>query len=44
MLGIAPEQLLRKNEAVFKEKYKGKSFTDEEWIDIMIDHPKLIET
>ena len=42
-LGIAPEQLLRKNEAIFKEKYKGKSFSDDEWIQIMIDHPKLIE-
>ena len=43
LLGIAPKQLLQKNEALFKEKFKGKSFTDEEWIDIMIDHPKLIE-
>ncbi len=43
LLGISPEQLLRKNEAVFKEQFKGKSFTDEEWLDIMIAHPKLIE-
>ena len=43
MLGIAPEQLLRKNEALFKEKFRDRSFTNEEWIDIMIDHPKLIE-
>ena len=43
LLGISPEQLLRKNEAVFKEQFKGKSFTDEEWLDIMIAHPQLIE-
>ena len=42
-LGISPEQLLRKNEVVFKEKYKGKSLSDDEWIRAMIDHPKLIE-
>ena len=43
MLAISPEQLLRKNEAVFKEKFKGKSFTDDEWIKIMVEYPKLIE-
>ncbi len=43
LLGISPEQLLRKNEAVFREQFKGKSFTDEEWVDIMIAHPQLIE-
>ena len=43
LLGMKPEQLLRKNEAVFKEQFKGKSFTDDEWINIMIEHPKLIE-
>ena len=42
-LGISPEQLLRKNEAIFKEQFKGKSYSDDEWIQIMIDHPKLIE-
>ncbi len=43
LLGISPEQLLRKGEAIFKEKYKGKSLSDDEWIDIMIENPKLIE-
>ena len=43
MLGISPEQLLRKGEAIFKEQFKGKSFTDDEWIEIMIKNPKLIE-
>ena len=43
LLGMKPEQLLRKNEAVFKEQFKGKSFSDDEWINIMIEHPKLIE-
>ena len=43
MLGISPAQLLRKGEAIFKEQFKGKSFTDDEWIEIMIKNPKLIE-
>lgn len=43
LLGISPEQLLRKNEAIFKEQFKGKSFSDDEWIQIMVENPKLIE-
>lgn len=43
LLGIDAEQLLRKNEAVFKEKFKGRSFSEEEWIKIMVENPKLIE-
>ena len=43
MLGLKPEQLLRKGEAIYKENYKGKELTNEEWIDAMIEHPKLIE-
>ena len=43
MLGIAPLQLIRKGESVFKEQYKGKILSDEEWIDAMIENPILIE-
>lgn len=43
MLGISPEQLLRKNETIFKERFKGKQYSDDEWIRIMIENPKLIE-
>lgn len=43
ILGISAEQLLRKNEQIFNEKYKGKTFTDDEWIKIMTEHPVLIE-
>lgn len=42
-LGISPEQLLRKNEAVYKENYKGKKLSDDEWLEAMVEHPKLIE-
>lgn len=43
LLGISPESLLRKNEAIFKEQFKGKTLSDDEWIQIMIENPKLIE-
>ena len=42
-LGISPEMLVRKNEAIWKENYRGKSLSDAEIIDAMIAHPKLIE-
>lgn len=43
MLGIRPEELIRKGETEFKENFKGKELTDIEWIEAMIRFPKLIE-
>lgn len=42
-LGMPAEQLLRKGEPEFKELYKGKTLTEDEWIEAMVAHPKLIE-
>ncbi len=42
-LGIKPYDLIRKNEKIFKENFKGKEFSDDEWIKIMTENPKLIE-
>ncbi|MCK0189317.1 arsenate reductase (glutaredoxin) [Arenibacter sp. F20364] len=42
-LGISPLQLVRTNEAIWKEKFKGKSMTNDEVIAAMIEFPKLIE-
>ena len=42
-LGINPMQLVRKGEAVWKEKFKGKELSDDEIIAAMISNPKLIE-
>ena len=42
-LKIKPEALLRKGEQVYKEQFAGKKYTDEEWIRIMVENPKLIE-
>lgn len=43
LLGIKPEQLLRKGEPIFKEQFKGKQLNDQEWIRVMVQNPKLIE-
>ena len=42
-LGIAPMDLVRKNEAIWKSDYKGKTMSDAQIIDAMVQHPKLIE-
>lgn len=42
-LGISPYELVRKSEAIYKEKYKGRELSDEEWIVAMIENPILIE-
>ena len=43
LLGIAPIDLVRKNEAIWKENYKGKNLSDSEIITAMAKNPKLIE-
>lgn len=42
-LGIKAEDLLRKKESLFIEKFKGKNLSDNEWIQVMIDNPQLME-
>lgn len=42
-LGIKAEDLLRKNETVFKENYAGKNLSELEWIKAMVKYPNLIE-
>ncbi len=34
--------MIRKQEQVFKEEYKGKSFNDADWIKIISENPKLL--
>jgi arsenate reductase (glutaredoxin) len=42
-LGIKAEQLVRKGEDVYKAKYTGKTLTDSQWIEAMVENPILIE-
>lgn len=43
LLNIKPIDLVRKNEAIWKESYKGKYLSDAEVITAMVENPKLIE-
>ena len=42
-LKLKPEQILRKGEKLFKEEFKGKKLTDQQWIKAMVENPILIE-
>ena len=42
-LGIAPEALIRKGEEEYKLHFKGKYLSNDEWIEAMLQFPKLIE-
>ena len=43
LMGKKPEEIIRKNEDLYKTKYKGKNLKDEEWIKILSENPVLIE-
>jgi arsenate reductase len=38
-----PSELVRRNEVIFKEAMKGAMLTEDEILQLMLDHPKLIE-
>ncbi len=38
-----PLDMIRTQEAIYKSDFKGKNFTDDEWVKIMIENPKLIK-
>lgn len=43
LLNIKPIELVRKNEAIWKDNYKNKTLTDSQVIDALMANPKLIE-
>ena len=42
-LSISPIDLVRRKEEIWKENFKGKELKDDEIIQAMVDHPKIIE-
>jgi arsenate reductase len=42
-LNIKPVELVRTQETIWKENYKGKVLTETEIINAMVENPKLIE-
>ncbi|SKB99956.1 arsenate reductase [Sphingobacterium nematocida] len=43
LLKLKPYDLIRTNEPLFQEQYKNMVASDEQWIEIMLQHPILIE-
>lgn len=41
--GLSPWDILRKQEKIWKEQFKGKDMSDDELIEVMTQNPKLIE-
>lgn len=42
-LNFPVTDLIRKQEEQYKKELKGKNFTEDEWIKIMLENPKLIQ-
>lgn len=42
-LGVGPEDILRKKEALFKEQFQGQEYDREGWIQVLHENPKLME-
>ena len=42
-LKIPAKDLIRKGEPEFKKYFKGRELTENQWLDAMVKHPKLIE-
>jgi len=43
LLGKAPAELMRKGENEYKEHFKGREMSDARTIELMVQHPKVIE-
>jgi len=42
-LQLQAEAIVRKGESVYKEQFKGRSYSHDEWIQILVENPILIE-
>lgn len=42
-LGLKAEDIVRKKEDIYLKKFKNKNFTNEEWIQLLVENPILIE-
>jgi arsenate reductase len=43
LLGLKAEQIVRKGEPIYKEKFATKKMTEAQWIKTLAEHPILIE-
>lgn len=40
---LKPIDLIRTQEEVYKKQFKGKNFNNDEWLDIIVENPKLLQ-
>lgn len=43
LLKIKPIELIRQNESIWKENFKGQTLSDKRLVELMVEHPKLME-
>jgi arsenate reductase (glutaredoxin) len=41
-LNLKPVELIRTQEEIYRKELKGLNLNDEEWIKVMVEHPRLI--
>ncbi|WP_181303999.1 arsenate reductase (glutaredoxin) [Rufibacter sp. XAAS-G3-1] len=42
-LQVGPQDIIRKGERLYKEQYAGQHLTPDEWIQVLVQNPVLIE-
>jgi arsenate reductase (glutaredoxin) len=42
-LNLKPDKIVRTQEDYYKKELKGKKFNDDEWIQILLENPKLLQ-
>ena len=42
-MNMKPAEIIRKGEDLFRSNFKGKKMSDEEWLNVLVKNPKLIE-
>ncbi|HSG67861.1 MAG TPA: arsenate reductase (glutaredoxin) [Bacteroidales bacterium] len=42
-LNKRPTDIIRTQEALYKSDYKGRNFSDDEWVKVLLENPKLIQ-
>ena len=42
-LNLSPQEIIREHEDIYKKKFRGRNFTEMEWIKILIENPNLIK-
>jgi arsenate reductase (glutaredoxin) len=42
-MNMVPSEIIREQEDIYKKQFKGRKFTDEEWIRILTENPSLIK-